>query len=385
MNPRVAYVCADRGVPVFGSKGCSVHVQEMLRAFERMGAKVEVFAAARGMNPPQDLQRIVVHDLFEPNTNSTSDHGELNARIRSSIRSAGPFDLIYERHALWSFAAMEYAQEACVPGALEINAPLIEEQVRHRSLVDIEGAKRARRRSFDAASILLPVSDELAAHLDLNHLDNCSVLPNAVDPDRFAPPEPGDNPEIDQMPDQPFTVGFVGTLKPWHGIDELADGFARLRETVVDARLLVVGDGPMRERLERRLAAYGLSSATEFSGAIRPDEIPGWLHRMDAAVAPYPDDGETYFSPLKILEYLASGRPIVASRMGQIRSLIEHGVTGLLHEPGDCEVMAKHLVALASDETLRKRLGRAARAAAVEQHSWNKSARRILELSGVRV
>ena len=113
-------------------------------------------------------------------------------------------------------------------------------------------------------------------------------------------------------------------------------------------RLLVVGDGPERSQIEGDLAARGLREAVEFTGSVDPSEIPGLLASMDAAVAPYSNLRDFYFSPLKVYEYMAAGRAVVASRIGQLDGLIEHGVSGLLCTPGDSRELAECPAAVAS-------------------------------------
>ena len=91
----------------------------------------------------------------------------------------------------------------------------------------------------------------------------------------------------------------------------------------------------------RALADRGLTNRTELTGAVEPAEIPALLARMDIAVAPYPDLADFYFSPLKVMEYMAAGRAVVASRIGDIDGLIRHGETGLLCAAGDRDALAQ--------------------------------------------
>jgi glycosyltransferase involved in cell wall biosynthesis len=103
---------------------------------------------------------------------------------------------------------------------------------------------------------------------------------------------------------------------------------------------------------------------------------------FDLALAPHvPNaDGSPFFgSPTKLFEYLAAGKPVVASRLGQIAEVIEHGVNGWLVPPGDAEALAAAVTALAGDPALRERLGRAARAGAAARHGWDAHVRRILD------
>jgi glycosyltransferase involved in cell wall biosynthesis len=111
--------------------------------------------------------------------------------------------------------------------------------------------------------------------------------------------------------------------------------------------------------------------------------VPELLAGMDAAVAPYPNLKPFYFSPLKVYEYMAAGLPVVASRIGQLDGLIQDRVNGLLCPPEDAAALAAALDELGNDPRLRQRLGEAARATVVREHSWEAVARRLLRLAGV--
>jgi hypothetical protein len=110
-----------------------------------------------------------------------------NHDLRTALERYGPFDLVYERYALFRFAGMEYARAVGVPGLLEVNAPLIQEQVEHRGLVDRAGAEQAEVRAFGAATTLIAVSEEIARDLKQNLAVRGAVhvIPNGVNPDRF--------------------------------------------------------------------------------------------------------------------------------------------------------------------------------------------------------
>jgi hypothetical protein len=162
---RIAYLCADPGVPVFGRKGASVHVQAVVDALARRGADVHLLAAREGGEPPAALRDVALHRLPCPRGQPAARERTAlaaNSATSAALDAAGPFDLVYERHALWSHAAMEHTRASGTPGLLEVNAPLVEEQAAHRVLVDRAGAERAARRSFAAASALLAVSQPVA-------------------------------------------------------------------------------------------------------------------------------------------------------------------------------------------------------------------------------
>jgi glycosyltransferase involved in cell wall biosynthesis len=380
---RLAYVCADPGVPLFGRKGCSVHAQEVLRGLLRRGVRVELFAARLGGEAPPGLSGLPVHRLPAPPKGDAAARERAalaaNGDLARALSGAGRFDAVYERYSLWSTAAMAHAGAAGVPGLLEVNAPLIEEQARHRELVDRDGAERAAARAFDDATALIAVSEGVASYLDRWPVarGKVHVVPNGVDPARFRPDLPPSRPRADGA----FVVGFVGTLKPWHGLTTLVEAFALLRREVPGARLLIVGEGPERARLEADLAGRGLSQAVDWTGGVDPSEVPALLASMDVAVAPYPRLDDFYFSPLKLYEYMAAGLPVVASRIGQVGAAVRDGVDGLLVPSGDAAGLAARLSQLAADPAWRRRLGAAARAAVVRRHSWDAVVDRLLELA----
>jgi glycosyltransferase involved in cell wall biosynthesis len=380
---RVAYVCADRGVPVFGTKGCSVHVQEVVRALLRLGAEVHLFAARPGGPAPADLAGARLHPLPDPPKGDPAARERAalaaNDDLRAALERAGRFDLVWERYALWSYAGMEYARDRGTPGVLEVNAPLVEEQAAHRTLVDRGGAEAVAARVFAAADVLAAVSAEVAEYLGRfpGVRGRVHVVPNGVDPARF----PAGLRPSRRGPAGSFTVGFVGTLKPWHGLGTLAAALGLLLQRAPGSRLLVVGDGPAREGLEADLAGRGARAAAEFAGATAPADVPGLLASMDAGVAPYAGAG-FYFSPLKVFEYMAAGLPVVASRVGQLARLIRDGENGLLVPPGDAAALADALARLHDDPGLRARLGRRARADVLLEHTWGATVRRVLALAG---
>lgn len=234
---RVAYVCADPGVPVFGRKGASVHVQEVVRALLRRGARVTLFASRTGGEVPAGLEGVEVRRLPRPKSIDgralpAADRERAlqaaDAQLPAALAAAGPFDLVYERYALWSTGALRHARATGTPSVLEVNAPLVDEQAEHRELIDAAGALRATQVAFAEADAVVAVSRPVAdwARALGAPAARVHVVPNGVDPDRFPPRAAAGRRTTD-----PFTVGFVGTLKPWHGTEVLVDAVAAWART----------------------------------------------------------------------------------------------------------------------------------------------------------
>ncbi|AFZ34477.1 glycosyl transferase group 1 [Stanieria cyanosphaera PCC 7437] len=397
---RIAYICADPGVPVFGQKGCSIHVQEILRSLLKLGHQVTLFAIRLGDHPPEDLAQIPVYRLppIPKGEQSMREKVALavNPDLQLELELAGSFDLIYERYSLWSFSGMEYARAKGIPGILEVNAPLIEEQAKHRGLIYCKSAEGVAQRVFTAASKIVAVSAPIKNYLT-NYVspEKIHVIPNGVNCERFA------SPLLPTFPtnSETFVVGFVGSLKPWHGLSILTDAFTRLHQRVSQSRLLIVGDGPEREKIEADLLARNLQSAVHFTGAVTPNQIPGLLASMNVAVAPYPERTDQrsrlrpgvrlqvgrdfYFSPLKVYEYMAAGLPVVTSSIGQLTDLIEDGINGILCPPGDAEALANALELLWRSPELAMSLGNLARHTVLQNHTWDAIAHEILTLANV--
>lgn len=381
---RIAYALLDPGIGVFGTKGASVHVQEVIRALRADGHEVTVFCVRTDDDVPADLADLDVRRHRLPRG---LDAGEREQAVAAASReiadeiARGGFDLVYERYSLFSDVSARLSAPdgtadgtAPIPSILEVNAPLIAEQRQHRSLIDESAALAATLRQLHGASLVSCVSRAVAEWVLDEGADPAHVVvtPNGVNTRRITP---GHRPVTAPGPEAPVTVGFVGTLKPWHGTDLLLRALARTRENL---RLDICGTGPQQEELEQLAAELGIAERVRFRGAVAPEQVPAVLHEIDIAAAPYPA-GEHYFSPLKVYEYLAAGLPTIASRIGTIPALLEGGQLGVLVTPGDVVDLARSLDELAADTAHRARLGAAAREAAVREHDWRIRCRELLQ------
>lgn len=369
---RIAYVTVDPGIPVFGTKGASVHIQEVVRELIRRGHDVTVHTTRAGRDIPDDLAGLKVIetciDADDPGARERAQQ-EVSARIAARI-IAGGADLVYERYSLFSTALAEVAEATGAAGVLEVNAPLIEEQRTHRVLVDEEAAAKALASQVAAATATVAVSDPVRDWVrERTGSEHVHTVPNGVSITRIVP-----RPEDIGEP----VVTFVGTLKPWHGVADLLAAAALAKQPW---KLRIIGDGPERAALEEQAAGLGIE--VDFRGAVAPADMPGQLAGSAIGVAPYPDLGgeqQQYFSPLKVYEYLAAGLPVVASAVGQLPEIL--GELGTLVPPSDPAALAAAIDTLAADPVLRGKLGWRGRMQAEEKHSWAGAVDRILDLAG---
>ena len=382
---RIAYICCDPGIPVFGTKGASVHIQEVVRELRAAGHEVVLYALRSGEHVPTDLANLELHleavaDVEPAEREQAQAHAA--ERIVSRVIADGA-DLVYERYSLFSTALADITTATGVPGILEVNAPLIDEQRRHRSLVDASGAAQVLHRQVAAARATVCVSDPVADWVRRRTADlpdandvvgRIHTVPNGVSVRRIQP-QPED-------PDR-VVVTFVGTLKPWHGVADFITAAALARQSW---SLRIIGDGPEMDSL--RAQAERLGVEVDFRGAVAPQDIPTHVAGSAIGVAPYPDLGggeQQYFSPMKVLEYLAAGLAVVASDVGQVPQLLEDGSGrhGVLVAPSDPTALAAALDDLAVCPDRRARMGRSGRLLAEQRHSWRRTVARILELAGL--
>ncbi len=408
---RIAYLFPERDVPLLSSRGSCVHVREMCDALSALGHEVSVFAGVAG-----DVSRRTsgwrLHELT-PGASAVPRRGAGNGHVEelgqpswsvsalaadaaripwwrawSALfsRRARPFlererpDLIYERYVLGSRAGVCLSRRLRVPLIVEMNASYTfpaEWWEAHTPVYPLT-VRRQERALARRADHVVVVSTRLREHLLRLGVpgDKVSVLFNGVDAERFRP-DPVAAARVRArygLEPRHRVVGFVGSLRRWHGVELLLAAVRRLAAEAPELRVLVVGDGPLRPALEAAAA-----ERVVFTGSVPRQEVPAHIAAMDIAAAPYPRLCDFHFSPLKLFEYMAVGRPVVASRYPDIAAVIEDERSGLLVEPGEVDELAAALLRLVRDPSLAARLGEEARRRAAGEHSWRRNAEAVVE------
>ena len=406
---KILYLCPDNGIPVLGHKGASVHVRELTAAFDRAGHSVAVaspLATRSPWEPPEAIAGQFLHlpvsDAVAPvfqHLQAYTDRLGVTSSLAGEIRrivyameveprlirrfKKNPPDFIYLRASLYSTVGVELARALDRPLVVEVNTPLATEQSIYRGTGLGSLALEAERWLLSRADAVLAVSTALREHViemgaDPGHVH---VVPNAVDAGCFNPGAPVTDREQALEPGDGPILGFVGGLRPWHGVQYLPQLLTRLIPDYPDLKLVIVGDGQMRAELESDLQALGVAQHAIFTGARSHTEIPDLIRSFDIALAPYPDtDHEFYFSPLKLFEYMGCGVPVIASDIGQIADVVSHGETGLLYSPGDIDALTRSCQELLADPQRRQRMGLKAAALIHEQYTWDHNATRVIEI-----
>ena len=368
----------------------AVHIAGVANALEVLGHKV-VFSSPTGVDPRasagvnllQDSDRGgIVGFVSRKSPASFFEILELGYNIVAWFRNRRllhreRFDLIYERHAFFMFATALLAQRWRIPFVVEVNELVGDERVRKQpSFAAL--VRQCDRITFQRANLIVVVSPHLKRKIVAQGIDvqKILVLPNAVSREEFSIPADGGEWRKRWCCKESVVIGFVGWFVAWHRLEGLMEAAAALIRLQPEIRLLLVGDGVLREPLSAVAQRLGISDKVIFTGNVAHAEIPVHIAAMDIAVVPHSND---YRSPLKLFEYMGQGKPVVAPRTEPIEMVIRDGVNGLLFEPGSTQGLLKALTTLIKDPELRARLGTRARRDVLERHTWEHNAAAVLQ------
>jgi glycosyltransferase involved in cell wall biosynthesis len=297
-------------------------------------------------------------------------------RLSRAIRRHRPV-AIYERYNLHLLSGAWAKSLFGLPLILEVNAPLAEERGRYGGLALPRLAHRLEGYVWRAADYALPVTEVLAGHLTAAGVSErrVRVVPNGADREFLEPHD-----RLAAKARLGLTgrtvLGFTGFVREWHRLERVLELIARHRDR--DWHFSVVGDGPARPGLEQLAAQLGIADRVTFTGVVERADVPGHVASFDVALQP---DVVPYASPLKLIEYLAMGRAIVAPAAPNIREVLEHERNALLFDPADDQAFAAAIERLCSDASLRERLGMEARAT-IERRglTWSANATTVTRL-----
>jgi glycosyltransferase involved in cell wall biosynthesis len=210
--------------------------------------------------------------------------------------------------------------------------------------------------------------------------DRVAVIHCGVEPAVYAP----DPDQHESDPGIGLRIIAIGTLHEVKGQAHLIEACRLLRERGVVVSCRIVGDGPDRPALSRQIAEAGLEESVILLGSLTESEVIDALHAADVMVAPSvpTQRGKREGIPVVLMEGMAAGLPVVASRLSGIPELVEDGVSGVLVPPGDAASLATALAALAADQGQRQRMGAAGRATVIRDFDVRANAERLIGLIG---
>ncbi len=382
-------VCSDTGIRVPDTKGASLHLQAMATALARIGHDVMLVGVSGHGGPPPGMEVLLVRHPgwskgIRREIRKLATVGRMEREARRPLERFAP-DVVYERLSLFGTAGRRLAAGTGAGHVVEVNALLAEEEIRWRGL-HLAGLARRRERSvLLGANLRVTVSEELARTLAEEAPGRpTEVVPNGVEGELFARlPRRDEARRFLRLPAERPLVGFAGSLRPWHGLEAAIQALAELPGVA----LAIAGDGEVRARLERQARTAGVDDRVLWVGQLPHRVIPGFLAALDVALLPYPSLPGFAFSPLKLYEYMAAGVPVVASDIGQIRTVLEGGRLGTLVRPGDPSALAAGIRDVLADPAASAAVASETRRLALREHTWDQRARsltRFLEGASAR-
>ncbi|HEU5460143.1 MAG TPA: glycosyltransferase family 4 protein [Pyrinomonadaceae bacterium] len=383
---RVVYLRATPG-PGTQAGGAASHIKGVVEALEALGVEVEVISNDQiaGMDHSHDRFTVIPPEpsggsraVFDIHNNLVFTRGAVPL-----IERAQP-DFIYQRYARFSWAGVTAAVRTRRPLFLEFNGSEVWLAKNWDRVGSLDLLDRYERLNLDAAARIFVVSDVDRRNLEAYgvHAEKIIVNPNGVDIERFRPGIGGDEVRREfGLKEDEIVAGFVGTFGPWHGVEKFAEAIKSI-PTEVPVRFLLVGSGSLRTEVEKQLEAEVRNKRVIFTGSVAHDRVPALLDACDILVAPHvplADGSEFFGSPTKVFEYMAMGKAIVASRLGQIGEVLTDQETALLVEPGNVRELSAAIVKFVESGELRTQVGARAREVAEREFTWKHNAQRVVD------
>lgn len=293
----------------------------------------------------------------------------------------GSVDLVWQRHELFHHAGVDLAACLDVPSVVFVPATAVWEARRWGvrrpgwgPVVEHLGESRILRR----ADLIAAGSAEVAEQVRRLGVDPDKILitPTGVDLEPFDRPVDRQAQRTSLGLDGRFVVGWIGSFRPFHALDRLVEALVGLP----GATLLLVGDGPERDRIEAHAREVGVEACV--TGTVSHADLPPYLAAMDAAVVVPPAGTAFHYSPLKLAEYLAAGLPVVVPDLDPVRGRVTDGVDALVVTPGDDGALRAALERIRTDRALADRL-RAGALLARERFTWDEQVRRVMSRLGI--
>lgn len=387
-------VAAGMGLNPFAmNNGPAVHLRDLHRAFAATGYRSEILCAGPRRRQLEDPAGILFRGVGPPlgsilfaGLPDIQEWMYSRRFLAEGLRAARRLDprFIYERDSLFNTGGVKLARRLGLPHLLEVNAPLRRERHHFRRFRFERLAARCEAEVYRGTSAVIAVSGRIREYLLQRGVpeEKIHVVPNGADTGRF----PADLHRAAALQDlglpaDRVLVGHVGTLKPWHGIADLAECLVSSLKRDHRLGALIVGEGPGLPALREKVRAAGLEDRFTFTGAVAADRVPALVAACRIMVALYPAGESFYFSPLKVVEAMAAGRPVVASNLGQIAEVVRDREDGLLVAPGDWKAAADAVLALAVDPERCRAMGCSGAKRSRQQFSWSAVAGRILEVA----
>ena len=298
-------------------------------------------------------------------------------RLRKTIKEKN-ITLIYERYSLFMFASVWWAKRHNLPIVLEINDSCQVQRV--RSLTFKKLAAKIEAWIFKNATGLVFISTRFkeVAEQAYGEIANSVVSPNAADLDKFIIDETSGLALRSKLGiENKVVLGYVGAFVHWHGIDWFVDlACQKLKETP-DLVLLLVGDGVAFEGIKNRVIEAGVESQVILPGKVPHHEVSSFLSAMDLGILP---DSNDYGSPMKLFEFMAMGKGMIAPDFSPIAEVVQDNATSWLFPASNKQACIDKVFEIVNDRVAHQEVGKNARSYIENERQWKHNAEQLLSL-----
>ncbi len=360
-----------------GAEG--IHIREIYRAFERNGHSVELVsltnkgvveeANTKGGNKREysHLKEFFVKLSRKPFALLYNIPGVLYLYMKISQS----VDFIYERYSLYNISGVLVAKLKKIPLVLEVNAPYAYEVEEHELPLFPNFAKKVEKMIFREAHRIIVVSESLKNYLCKLDVPEhkIMIMHNGVDFSKFDLTIKGDRVRKMYSLENKTVIGFIGGLEPHHGLIKLIDGIANIK---VSVSLLLVGSGSLERELKEKVRVNEIDAI--FTGRVLHEEIPEYIAAMDICIKP---DANPYCSPMKIFEYMAMNKPIIAGDTPSIREVLSDE-RAILIKPTAVEIR-KSIEILVNNRVLSDTISLNAYNYVRDNFSWDKNVKKVIK------
>lgn len=367
------------------SIGSTIKGLELMRNLEGFGHEVKIYwrkpqPAASNNAAPQSGFRAkdwIKSHIRDPKHFLLHNVKYLAEEYR--ILKAEQPNVLISRLDLYLFSALALAKWLKIPLVVEADAPCVYETRHfHPHFTRVgkigEYIEKANLVKADAVFCVSNRAREYFLQYGISE-EKLHVISNGVDVDKFRPSLDAGQVRRKYQLEGKIVVGFIGSFHYWHGVDNLIAMIQHVLESHAASTFLLVGSGgPMKSEIEKFIERDHLHDRIHLTGHVDYRKVPNYISAMDIVLAPYPALDFFYFSPVKVYEYMACGKPVVTSRIGQLSEIIEHGENGLLCEPGNMHELLENILSLIQNESLRRKIGEQARETVVQHHTWKHKA-----------
>lgn len=375
---RVSYMCAAPRIsthPEAEISGPRAHILGCIQGFEANGWQVKPFIVGDRL-PPKLATRKMENQLsgnaFRAFVLDTARWllGKINA-WRAWNELKGEVDWVYERLAPFAIMGRRF-QKSGIPWILETHAPLFYDSKTERNTTVLSSlARNIELQAYRECDALVCISESLKEIIVKEAQipeEKVLVVPNAVDTERFNPAQVQAKRLFET-----FTLGFVGRLYAWHGLEILLEALHDLHQEGLEISLVMVGDGLVRKELEETALRLGISEQIQFIGQVPWAEVPSYIAGFDLGYIGNikMQIGKMYHSPLKLYEYMAMETPVLASAFQDAQAVLREDETGFLYDPGNKEDIKRALRKAIGKQSELKAMGKLARKEVIHKHGWS--------------